>query len=363
MPAGLMAIVGRSGSVSTGNADQNDAPLNVVQAELMGFDGRIMGTGYSIRIAPNNSPSLPQVNNKQFGKAQLAELASNVADRLRNIDSLMSTWKYDSELSHLNRSVSRDWQPLSSSTVRVLAHALKTSQRSLGAFDPTVSPLVDLWGFGAQQGKRLSESFSKPTSQHIQKTLAHVGYASVELNVEQNRVRKLNPNTQIDLSGIAKGFAVDQVAKLLDDVGLSNYIIEIGGELRAKGEKSLNTPWKVAIEKPFSDQRDALRGLVLNNSAVATSGDYRNFFVHNGQRYSHVIDPRFGVPVKHDLVSVTVVSDTTMEADALSTALMIMGPGQALSFAQNHGVAAHFMYNTSHGVVEHHSAAFERHLV
>jgi len=390
MPAGLMAIVGRSGVGGSGALTTDNGHIKNADAQLVSFDGHIMGTSYTVRIAPNrivlnsavansavayDMQLIPGSDKSQLNDIQLAVLAGDVADELHNIDSVMSTWKQDSEISHFNRSQRSDWQPLSTSTVQVLRHALTTSRRSMGAFDPTVSPLVDLWGFGArltswEQVNPLSNSFAnrskkpfaKPTTQDIHKTLASVGYSGVELNVEKNCVRKLNPNTQIDLSGIAKGFAVDQIARLLDDAGLSNYLIEIGGELRAKGAKSFNTPWKIAIEKPISDQRDALRVLALNNSAVATSGDYRNFFQHDGRRYSHVIDPRYGVPVQHDLVSVTVLSDTTMEADALSTALMIMGPGQALSFTQNHRIAAHFMYRTRYGVVEHHSAAFERYI-
>ncbi len=374
MPAGIMAIVGRNGlladksNVAGVGTVKESASSSLTDPDVTGFDGHIMGTRYSVRIAQNNAPSesathLKRVStNNRVSKTQLAKLSRKVEEQLQTIDALMSTWKYDSEISRFNRSVSPEWQSLSPATVQVINHALKTSRRSMGAFDATVGPLVDLWGFGApmQNSSLASNEIRKPASEHINQVLTSVGYSGIEINTLQNQVRKLKSKTQLDLSGIAKGYAVDQVARVLDDDGIQHYLIEIGGELRAKGFRSLNTPWKVAIEKPHTGQRNALFVLALNNSAVATSGDYRNYFLQDNKRYSHVIDPRYGVPVQHDLVSVTVVSKTTMEADALSTALMIMGPGQALSFSQNNRIAAHFIYRTANGVVEHHSPAFEQ---
>lgn len=374
MPAGIMAIVGRNGLLADKNnvvsvgAGEQSASSNMTEPDVLGFDGHIMGTSYSVRIAQNDFSSesathlKPDSHNQKLSKTQLANLSHKVEEQLQTVDALMSTWKYDSEVSRFNRSVSSEWQSLSPDTIQVIDHALKTSQRSMGAFDATVGPLVDLWGFGAQMPNNslTSTEARKPPSEKINKVLASVGYSGLEINTLQNQVRKLKAETQLDLSGIAKGFAVDQVARLLDSDGIHHYLIEIGGELRAKGSRSSNTPWKVAIEKPLTGQRNPLSVLALNNSAVATSGDYRNYFVQDNERYSHVIDPRYGVPVQHDLVSVTVVSKTTMEADALSTALMIMGPGQALSFSQNNRIAAHFIYRTANGIVEHHSSAFEQ---
>ncbi len=330
MPAGVLALVGCSRT-----------PLT---PELAGFNGSTMGTGFSVRLGVSKLPEIDQ-------------LAAQVSEVLKDVDIHMSTWRADSELSLLNASRHSDWQAMTPATTQVIAQALDTSARSDGAFDVTVGPLVDLWGFGA--GADDSTAGSKPTGQAISRRMAQVGHGSIEVNIAENTVRKLNAGTRLDLSGIAKGHAVDRVAALLDSAGHHSYLIEVGGELKARGRKPDGSAWRVAIERPSVGKRQAFRAVDLNNQAIATSGDYRNFFSNGGQRYSHSIDPRTGAPVNHQLASVSVVAESTMAADALSTALMVLGPDGAMAFANKHQIAAHLILKSGTSLKEEYSRAFE----
>jgi thiamine biosynthesis lipoprotein len=216
-----------------------------------------------------------------------------------------------------------------------------------------------LWGFGA--GAKPSADGSRghrPARQSISQTLAQIGHEYIEVDLEANAVRKRKPGIQLDLSGIAKGHAVDRVTAALDAQGLESYLVEVGGELAAKGRKPDGSAWKVAIEKPEVGRRDVFRIIELENRAIATSGDYRNFFDDGGQRYSHAIDPRTGQPVNNGLASVSVVADSTMAADALSTSLMIMGADKAMAFAEQHDIAAQLILKSGSSLAERHSSAF-----
>ncbi len=342
LPAGVLALVGCSGTMKTPG--------------LAGFDGRSMGTGYSVRFGGKQHGIT--INGAPVDQAKIDQLAEKVHAMLLDVDTHMSTWRADSELSQFNASANTDWQPLSAPTLRVIAQALDTSADSNGAFDVTVGPLVDLWGFGA--GAETSAGGDrKPAGSDIVKRLAQVGYGAIDIDLTANAARKRNPHTRLDLSGIAKGHAVDRVAALLDQEGLDSYLVEVGGELKSRGRKPDNTAWKVAIERPSVGRREAFRALELKDLAIATSGDYRNFFDDAGQRYSHSIDPRTGKPVSHQLASVSVVAGSTMAADALSTALMILGPDEAMDFAIKHQVAAHLIVKSGSALKEVYTPAFE----
>lgn len=333
LPAGVLSLVGCSGTVKP--------------PELSGFDGKIMGTGYSVRL----------------GKTAMVDeaLANQVHVVLQDVDAHMSTWRSDSELSRFNNSSDGDWHEMTAETIRVIAHSLGTSQSSEGAFDVTVGPLVDLWGFGAGAAQLNNGSRGrKPGEQAIRQNLARVGHEAIEVNLENNAVRKQVADARLDLSGIAKGHGVDRVADLLDSLGIDSYLVEVGGELKSRGLKPDGTAWKVAIERPAAGTRDVFRVVNLQNSAIATSGDYRNFFADGGHRYSHSIDPRSGQPVSHELASVSVVADSTMAADALSTALMIMGPDAAMDFAEQNGVAAYLILKSGSSLKEVYSQTFEK---
>ncbi len=337
MPAGVMALSGCSGTAQ--------AP------ELARLDGSIMGTRYSVLLADRT-----EVNraDDQVGQS----LAEQVHATLSDVDAHMSTWRADSELSRFNARNSRDWFAVTDATAGVISQALQTSRRSGGAFDATVGPLVDLWGFGA--GAQAAAKGTRPSDQAISRQLDRVGYQAIEVDADRNAVRKANPQSHLDLSGIAKGYAVDRVAQLLDARGLENYLVEVGGELRARGRKPDGSAWKVAIERPSVERREPFRALALQDRAIATSGDYRNFFAQGGQRYSHSIDPRTGLPVDHELASVSVVADSTASADALSTALIILGPADAMAFAERHHVAAHLILKSGTSLKEVYSSAFEQ---
>ncbi len=337
VPTGIVALVGCSGTASS--------------PELAGFNGSIMGTGYSVRLGKGSF-----ANDSSNQSADTSELALAVHAVLQDVDTHMSTWRAESELSQLNDSVDADWQPITPATSHVISQALNTSKASKGAFDVTIGPLVDLWGFGAGAD---NTGGRKPAGQAIQQQLAQVGHEAIEINTTTQSIRKHNPATRLDLSGIAKGHAVDRVAELLDSKGLTNYLVEVGGELKARGRKPDGSLWKVAIERPIAGRREAFRALQLQDKAIATSGDYRNFFADGGQRYSHSIDPRTGQPVTHDLASVSVVAESTMTADALSTALMVMGPDDAMSFATQHQVAAHLILKSGSSLKEVYSPTFE----
>jgi thiamine biosynthesis lipoprotein len=339
VPTGVLALVGCS---RTGTSP-----------DLSGFNGRIMGTGYSVRLGNSTATA---VHDRTVTESETRALAQAVHTVLEDVDTHMSTWRSDSELSRLNDSADTDWQPLSEATARVIDQALTTGRASDGAFDVTIGPLVDLWGFGA--GAETSGD-RKPSTQAIRQRLAQVGHGAIEVNTSARVVRKHNRDAQLDLSGIAKGHAVDRVAELLDSRGYENYLVEVGGELRARGQKPNGSLWKVAIERPIAGRREAYRAIDLNNHAIATSGDYRNFFADGGQRYSHSIDPRTGQPVQHNLASVSVVADSTMAADALSTAMMVMGPDDAMAFAKQHNVAAHLILKSGTSLKEVYSPAFE----
>jgi thiamine biosynthesis lipoprotein len=192
-----------------------------------------------------------------------------------------------------------------------------------------------LWGFGPERG-----TGEPPTQQQIDHALQRVGYRQLAVRTSPAALRKQRPDLYVDLSAIAKGFAVDEVARLLDDGNISSYLVEIGGELRARGSKSDGSPWKVAIERPLTGERSVQAVVALRDRAIATSGDYRNFMEKDGKRYSHTINPRSGRPITHGLASVSVIARSAMRADALATAIMVMGPdaGYRLSVEQDFAV-------------------------
>jgi len=212
---------------------------------------------------------------------------------------------------------------------------LRVSEATGGAFDVTVGPLVNLWQFGPEQDDSL-----RPSDQELERVRDAIGYWLLEVRLDPPAVRKRHPECYIDLSAIAKGFGVDEIARLCQEHGLDAYLVEIGGEIRARGEKEPGLSWVVGIEAPQADRRALQRRIPLSNLSLATSGDYRNFRNVDGRRISHTIDPRTGRAVDHALASVTVLTDTCMEADALATALMVLGPEEAYDWTVEHKLAA-----------------------
>ncbi|MDB6000178.1 MAG: apbE family protein, partial [Rhizobacter sp.] len=233
---------------------------------------------------------------------------------------------------------------------------LTLAERTDGACDPTVGPLVELWGFGPA-GRRSSV----PSDAHIEAVMARTGWHRLQRDTEG---RLLQPGgVGIDLCGIAKGFGVDRVVDVLADAGIRHCLVEVGGELRARGQRPNGQPWRVAVEAPQAGSGQAAV-LALHDMAVATSGDRWHFFEHDGQRHSHTLDPRTGRPVRHGLASVTVLHAECMQADALATALTVLGPVDGMRHAQRHGLAAMFVRRTAEGALERQmSEAFEAAMV
>lgn len=296
------------------------------------FSGAAMGTTYSVSLV---SPALPV--EKQALRQALEAL-------LEQTEREMSTYRADSELMRLNRASGASWHPVSPPLLRVLQAAQETSRLSGGAFDITVGPLVNLWRFGPGEKKAAA-----PASREIDAALERVGYQKLQLDAPAGAVKKA-PGLFIDLSAIAKGYGVDRIARYLQGLGLDDYLVEIGGEIRARGVNGDNVPWRVGIEKPLAGRRAVHRLIELKDAAMATSGDYRNFFEQDGVRYSHAIDPRTGRPITRRLLSVTVLHPSAMRADAWATALLIAGPEQGFVLAEKQGLAAYFLIDAAAGV-------------
>ena len=328
LPAGVVALSGCTGSA------HDDA--------LVGFDGKTMGTRFSVRFS--REVEAPE------------GLRSRVQSVLDQVDTRMSTYNPNSELSRFNQGTGNEWIAVSKDTYTVVSAALRCADFADGAFDPTIGPLVDLWGFGPQPPPS-----ARPKTSDIEERLDRVGWSQIQTDSNKTALSKSRSETRLDLSGIAKGFAVDEVVKALQSMGLDDFLVEVGGEIRTSGYRPQGGAWRVAIEQPVAGAHRALRLVDLKGSAIATSGDYRNFYERDGRRYSHAIDPRTGKPIHHALASVSVIAPSTMEADSLSTALMIMGPDDAMAFALEHEVAAHFVVRTNDGFEERSSREFDAH--
>ncbi|QQS55175.1 MAG: FAD:protein FMN transferase [Candidatus Competibacteraceae bacterium] len=288
--------------------------------------GATMGTSYEIKLVPAPGQVVP------------TDLQARVEDLLVRINRQMSTYDPDSELSRFNQNPRTDWIAVSPELQQVVAEGLRISELSGGIFDLTVGPLVNLWGFGPEPRRD-----EVPSAATIAQARERVGYWHLHARAEPPALKKDRADLYVDLSAMAKGYGVDRMAALIDATGIENYLASIGGEIRARGHNGRGEPWTIAIEKPVAGQRAVERLIRLGERAVSTSGDYRNFFEQNGQRYSHVINPRTGWPVPHTLASVTVISDRSMVADATATTLLAAGPELGFQLAGEHHLAAFFM--------------------
>lgn len=293
---------------------QSDSKNNKAKTLLQ---GKTMGTTYNIGVVHSKDIDIDEDT-----------LQVNIDELLKNINQQVSTYIPSSQISQFNKSDEIDWFKVDPYFFDTVQSAQLVSKQSDGQFDISILPIVNLWGFGA-------ETHDEPPSQvQIQQALAEVGYQKLQLDPEQSSIKKINPKLSIDLSAIAKGFAVDKISQLLIDKGFSNHLVEIGGELRVSGTNQADKKWRIAIEQPDMTTNIAKHGLEISNRAVATSGDYRNYFVEKGVRRSHIIDPKTGYPITHNLASVTVLHNSAMMADAYATALLVMGDKQGKIFAE-----------------------------
>lgn len=282
-------------------------------------------------------------------------LSDMVSERLASIDASMSSYRSDSTLEQFNQTHTVEPQAVGAEIVQLVRQGFQANQASDGCYDLTIKPLFDLWGF-------TNDQFSVPDKAALQHTLNEVGMAKVAA-VDDTHLQKHTPALQIDLSSIAQGYSVAQVAQVLEHQGIVNYLVEIGGELVAKGKKPDGKAWRVAIEKPLPDQRSIDKIITLGQGAtplaVMTSGTYRHFYDDKGTRYSHILDARTGYPVTHQTVSVTVLYPDATLADAWSTALLCLGKSAGLKIANQQGIPALFIEQSKEGFVETSTAALQ----
>lgn len=284
------------------------------------YSGSIMGTYYRVVVVSDKHVNV--------------NLAEELLREMQTVNQSMSTYINDSEVNRFNRHQAQEWFALSDQLNSVLAQAMEISAKTQGAFDITVAPLVDAWGFGAK------EANASPDQATIAMMADYVGYQHLQLLSGQ--LRKSDARTSIDLSAIAKGYAVDRVAAYLKAAGHDNFLVDIGGELKASGLNLSGEGWRVAIERPYIEGGIA-RVVALENIAIATSGDYRNYVTVDGKHYSHVIDPNTMQPKQHRLASVSVVDNSAALADGLATALLVMGESEAWDYAIKHQLRALLM--------------------
>jgi len=310
------------------------------------ISGGIFGTSYHISVV------LPE------DETRLRSLASGITGALERVDASMSTWKPDSELSLLNRRPDPyQWTPLSAPLFEVIQRAQEISGLTDGAFDITIGPVVNLWSFGPEGRHK-----TVPDEAELAQQLAATGWKKLELKADTRELRSPTPQ-YIDLSAIAKGYGVDVVARYLDSKGVDAYLVEIGGEVRTRGRKPDGEVWRLAVEAPAEGVRKVSRIVALSDMAMATSGDYRNYYESNGQRFSHTIDPATGRPIDHNLASVTVLADDCMTADALATAFSVMGYERAASLATRENIPAYFVVRGDTGFETHQTPAFSSYVV
>ncbi|MGY3040477.1 thiamine biosynthesis lipoprotein [Rhodanobacter sp. TND4EL1] len=322
---------------------------SAVAAPLPQLAGRTMGTTWSVRLL---LPPSRSVQTLQHG----------IQAELDRVDGQMSTYLPQSDLSRFNRAPAGSWQALPVEFFSVLQHALQVAKDSDGAYDPTVGPLVNLWGFGPDRRTR-----QPPTDAAIAAAKERVGWWKLKLDPVTRRAWQPG-GLEVDLSAAAKGYGVDQVGRYLQRMGVTSWLVEVGGELKARGRKPDGLPWRVGIERP-----DAAAGAVINadelvetiqlvDRAIATSGDYRHVFEDHGQFYSHHIDPRSGYPVEHELASVSVLADDCLQADPLGTTLSVLGAERGMAYARQHGLAVLTIVRTAQGFEQRMSPAFAEEL-
>jgi thiamine biosynthesis lipoprotein len=253
----------------------------------------------------------------------------------------MSTYRDDSEISRFNRAPAGEWFAVSPAVVRVVETARAISEKSGGAMDVTVGPLVRLWHFGPGGGR--SGEVKLPTDEEIQNVRERVGYWKLESRARPPALRKAVDGLEVDLSSIASGYTIDALADLLKERGIGSFMVELGGEIRALGTREDGKPWRAAIERPSVRQHELELAVPLTKCALATAGGSGKFFEVGGRRYSHIIDPSTGRPVEHTLASVTVAADTCLEADGWDTPLLVLGPERGVECADRNGLAALFI--------------------
>ncbi len=325
----LGCLVGCQDQPATPPADTSAAPQSSVTAlaglpipeiieedgvKLIKVTGPTMGSYYAITIA-NPPASFPD------------DWQISIDQELRKINDLMSTYLETSELSQFNQSSSLEWFSVSPELAFVIHSAQEISHSSEGAFDITVGPLVNAWNFGPNK-----RSKTPPSEEVIEQARQRVGYKNLEVRLDPPALKKSIADLRVDLNAIAPGYGTDRLVSILQKLGCENVFVDISGEVRATGIRG-NRPWRVAIEDPSESDRKYHLAFELKDRAIATSGDYRNFFEYEGKRYSHTVDPRTGRPVDHGVASVSVFAESSMLSDGWATAMTVLGMDDGLELA------------------------------
>lgn len=320
-----------------------------LEKPIVKISGPTMGTQYHISWVSDKPNSLAL-------ETEQKDIQQKVDTLLVAINKSMSTYDPHSELSLINHRYNSEWQTISDGLYQVLKMAKQVNAQSAKAFDITVGPLVNLWGFGPDK-----TNDHIPESEKIQTLLAEIGSDALTLRQHDGVFQlRLAAPRYMDLSAIAKGYAVDVLGNLLQGQGIENYLIEVGGEIIAHGMKPENQSWRIAIEAPNDDGRSVQIIIPLSSMGIATSGDYRNFFEQDGRRFSHTIDGRTGYPVEHELASVSVLHPSVALADAWATALTVVGAEKGLAMAEEFNLAAYFIVRTDNGYQQLSSRQFEQ---
>ena len=307
------------------------------------FEGATMGTYYRISA---RCPAGGGVTLQQQLEAEL-----------ERVNGQMSTYRPDSELMQFNGHAADEWVLVSPDLITVITAAREISQWSAGAFDVTVSELVDLWGFGPDG--RINR---RPSEQAVAEVRNRIGYERLEVDAAARTIRR-RAAFEVDLSAIAKGHGVDRLSQLLRRQGCTDFRVDIGGEVFGEGLNPSGRHWRIGVEVPDPGSLGGVqRVLELKSMAVATSGDYRNFQDLDGKRYSHTLDPRSGRPVQHDLASVTVLHSSAMWADGLATALNVLGPDEGFALAESRELAAFFLIRRPNGFEERYTSTMLKYL-
>lgn len=303
-----------------------------------------MGTTYSIKIVKGNLAEKDLL---------FSSLQFKIDSVLVVVNQQMSTYIDTSEISLFNKAGSNEWMPVSNDLAFVLSKAIDISDKSNGAFDVTIGPLVNLWGFGP-----ILKVYDTPSDEEITEAKSNVGYHKLSVRMEPPAVMKSDTKVYCDLSAIAKGFGVDKIAELFNSFNLSDYLVEIGGEVRTKGVNHSGTPWQIGISTPDTEY-GIEKVVAVSDAAMATSGDYRNYFEKDNVRYSHTIDSRTGYPITHKLASVTVIHDSCFIADAYATAIDVLGPDEGYKLAIKEKLPVFLIIRSEDGFIEKMTPEFQ----
>lgn len=312
---------------------------NAERVEVL--SGPTMGSTYTIKYVFNASTPAADA------------VGVEVQSILDQVDRQMSTYRLDSDIARFNQSPVNTCMQMPQPVLDLAQYGYELSRSSEGAFDLTLSPLLNLWGFGPQaRGKRV------PSAEEIAQAQARVGYQHVRVVGDQ---LCKDADVQVEFNSIAAGYTVDRISERFAALNIDSFMIEVTGELIAKGRKPDGSPWRIAMEQPLGDgQRVIQRVLEIDGYGVNTSGDYRNYFEENGVRFSHTIDPQKGAPISHRLASVTVVDPSALHADGLGTVLLVLGPERGLAFAEERKIAAFFVMHDGEGFATQVSSEFSR---